>query len=217
MKNVEAVLFDLDGTLINTYEAILRSMRHAMRTVLGQEHSDEWLMRKVGQPLRTQMMDYAHSEEECDELLRVYREYQAGIHDEVIKAYPGTQETLAKLVEAGYPLGVVTSKLHGPAKADLEFFNLGSYFNCLVGADDCEQHKPDPHPVVYGAELLGFDVKNCLYVGDSPYDMQAGNSAGATTVAALWGMFSIEVLEAENPAHSCRNIAELLPLLGICE
>lgn len=212
-KITKALLFDLDGTIIDTYDVILLSMRHAMRTVLGKEYSDQQLMKKVGQPLRTQMSDYARSEEECEELLRVYRAYQAQIHDDSVRSFSGTQDTLEVLKQAGYPLGIVTSKMHDPALHGLRFCGLDGYFSCLVGADDCTKHKPDPFPVVQGAGLLGVEAKDCMYIGDSPYDIQAGNAAGAVTVAALWGMFAEAELKKERPDHSCEHIADIIPLL----
>lgn len=214
MRAVKALLFDLDGTIIDTYEAILRSMRYTMKTMLGKDFPAEQLMKKVGQPLKTQMADYARSEKECEEMLRVYRAYQAQIHDDVVGTFPDTQATLEVLKRAGYPLGIVTSKMHAPALHGLEFCGLEGYFSCLVGADDVDKHKPDPYSVVYGAELLGVDSKDCVYVGDSPFDIQAGKAAGAVTIAALWGMFSAEVLNAEDPDHSCANISDIIPLLS---
>ena len=213
-STVKAILFDLDGTIIDTYEVILRSMRYTMKTILGEDYSAAQLMKKVGQPLKTQMADYARSEEECDEMLRVYRAYQAQIHDKTVKAFSNTQNTLEALKAAGYLLGIVTSKLHAPALHGLEFCGLEGYFSCLVGADDCSKHKPDPFPVVYGAQLLGVDVSACIYVGDSPYDIQAGNAAGAITIAALWGMFAEDELMQEKPNFACRDIADMLPLLA---
>lgn len=205
---VDTILFDLDGTLIDTYQTILRSMRYTMKTVLGKEYSDEQLMGKVGQPLKTQMEDYARSEAECVELQRVYREYQSTIHDGLTQPFDGCEEALSWLKDAGYKMGVVTSKLHEPALRGLQLFGLDGYFSCLVGADDCTLHKPNPAPVLYGAELLGSHIQTCIYIGDSPFDIQAGNAAQACTVAALWGMFSKEILLAQVPDYVCSNISE---------
>ena len=213
IPSLKAILFDLDGTIIDTHDAILASMQYTMRTILGKEFSPAHLMKKVGQPLKTQMEDFARSAEERDEMLRVYRAYQAQIHDQKVKAFPGMKQALEALRQAGFPLGVVTSKLHAPALHGLEFFGLEGYFSCLVGADDCEKHKPDPFPVTLGANLLGFEAKECVYVGDSPYDIQAGNAAGAITIAAQWGMFSDEDLAAENPTYTCASISDVVSLL----
>lgn len=214
LSQIDAVLFDFDGTILDTYDVILESMRFTMRTVLGKELDASTLMEKVGQPLAVQMMDFAGDEVERDELLSVYRGYNAEIHDSMVKPFDGVEKTLSELVDRGYPLGIVTSKRHSPALHGLKLFGLEVYFDCLVGADDCDTHKPEPGPLIYGAELLGVPVKNCIYVGDSPFDIQAGKRAGAVTVAALWGMFSQARLRAEKPDFECEDIGEILTLLA---
>ena len=210
----QGVLFDLDGTLIDTYELILTSMQHATRTVLEREIAPETLMAKVGQPLAVQMRDFARTETECDELLRVYRAHNARMHDALARPFPGTAEALEALAEAGFALGVVTSKRHGPAMDGLRLFGLDGFFSCVIGADDWPEHKPAPGPVRHGAELLGIDPARCLYVGDSPFDMQAGRGANARTAAALWGMFAPEVLAAEKPDYTCSRMAEVCAAVG---
>lgn len=210
---VQGVLFDLDGTLLDTEHLILVSFRHAVKTVLGKEIPDEVLMAKVGQPLNTQMWDFTDDEAVHERLCRVYREYNAEVHDDLIELFPGTEEMLVQLKAEGYSLGVVTSKRHGAAAAGLAFFKLENYFDFLIGSDDWPEHKPKPGPVLHGCDLMGLKPSACLYVGDSPFDIQAGNAAGCTTVAALWVMFSAEELEAEHPHVTCSTTTDLLELL----
>ncbi|MDR0515020.1 MAG: HAD-IA family hydrolase [Coriobacteriaceae bacterium] len=213
--DIKAVLFDLDGTLIDTQALILASMNHTMDTVLGKSFPPEVLMHKVGQPLAVQMRDFVDSDEACEELLRVYRAHNAAVHDSLARPFEGAQATLDALARAGYPLGVVTSKRHEPAMHGLRLFGLDGYFAFLIGSDDCDTHKPDPGPVVLGTQLIGHKPEECLYVGDSPYDMMAGKAAGAFTAAALWGMFPREALEEQAPDYLCSAIRELPALLGM--
>lgn len=212
-NTIKAILFDLDGTLLDTHDLLLDSFRHTVREVLGCAIPDERLMAKVGQPLNTQMWDFTDDEAVHDELCRVYREYNASVHDKLIRIFPGTQEVLDELRKRGYRMGVVTSKRHEPALHGLSTFGLGDAFDFVVGSDDWPTHKPDPGPVRHGCELLGLDPSECVYVGDSPFDMQAGNGAGCITIAALWGMFPAEVLRAEHPTHECKTISELPALM----
>ncbi len=213
LLNIRAILWDLDGTLQDSYQIILASFRHATRTVLGEEIPDGELMKKVGQPLATQMWDFTDDPAVHEELLRVYRAHNEAAHDAEIKAFPGMREAVAVLDAAGFVQGVVTSKRHELALRGLEINGLDSYMKVLVGSDDCEQHKPDPGPVLLGCELIGFAPEECLYVGDSPFDAHAGNGAGCTTVGALWGMFSREAVEAEQPDYLLEDVAELVELL----
>lgn len=213
-SDIHAVLFDLDGTLIDTYDMILASFRHATKTVLGKTVPDEALMRKVGQPLAVQMWDFADGQAMHDELMEVYREHNERVHDELIKVFPGTAPALERLEEMGVPLGVVTSKRHEAAVRALDCFDLTGCFEFVLGPDDWPEHKPDPGPVLHGCDLLERVPQECLYVGDSPFDMQAGNGAGCPTAAALWGMFPRATLVAERPSFVCSDIGDVPALVG---
>ena len=209
LSQVKAVLFDLDGTLLDTYRLILDSMRYTIRTELGLEYSDEQLMAKVGQPLAVQMMDFAPDSRVADVLVETYREYNETLHDKVVRAFDGIPEVLAALKGAGLVLGVVTSKRHELAQRGLDITGLSQYLDFVVGPDDWPEFKPAPGSVLYGCRLVECDPGECVYVGDSPFDIQAGNGAGCFTIAALWGMFTREVLAAQQPSRFANTFAEL--------
>lgn len=209
---MRAVLFDLDGTLIDTVALIRESMRYATREVLGVTLPDEVLMHNVGIPLLTQMREF--SPEHAEELVTVYRAHNAEVHDELIAEYPGTEAVLGELAERGLPLGIVTSKSSPVALRGIRLFGLEHYFSAIVCADHVERHKPDPFPVLEGARLLGQDPRACMYVGDSPHDMRAAIDAGAVSVAALWGAFEAERVLEPRPEFAVQNITDLPRLLS---
>ena len=213
MGRMKAVLFDNDGTLVDTRDIILASMRHATSTVLGRVIPDDVLMRKVGQPLVVQMRDFTPDEAEQAELLRVYREHNATIHDDGISAFPQAADVLAELARRGFALGVVTSKLRVTAWHGLEICGLAPYLSCCIGAEDCIRYKPEPEPVERGAQALGVASDECLYVGDSPFDLQAGRSAGCLTAAVTWGVFPESALAAESPDFMCHSFTDLLTVV----
>ena len=214
-SDIKALLFDLDGTLLDTHDIILASFRYTMETILGKEFPEEVLMAKVGQPLDTQMEDFSDGDEALRQLLAdTYRTHNDTIHDERVKAFPGVLEGLVRLRGMGYRLGVVTSKRHELAERGLRITGLVDNFECIVGSDDWPEHKPLPGCVVHGTELLGIETSECMYVGDSPFDMMAGNGAGCVTVAACWGMFPRDVLAQESPALLCDDMDELVAALS---
>ena len=213
LSQVKAVLFDLDGTLLDTYRLILDSMRYTIRTELGLEYSDEQLMAKVGQPLAVQMTDFAPDPRVADVLVETYREYNETLHDKVVRAFDGIPEVLAALKGVGLALGVVTSKRHELAQRGLDITGLSQYLDFVVGPDDWPEFKPAPGSVLYGCRLVGCDPGECAYVGDSPFDIQAGNGAGCFTIAALWGMFPEETLREQAPSYVCAQPADILSLL----
>lgn len=213
MGYFKGILFDNDGTLVDTHDLILSSFRYATQTVLGHALPDDVLMAKVGTPLAEQMKDFSNDPTVQEELLRVYREHNHRVHDQAISLFPDVLDGLREAHGRGVRMGVVTAKLHALAWHGLEITGAAPYLDVLVGADDCPAFKPDPAPVRTGAAQLDLQPEQCLYVGDSPFDMQAGNAAGCTTVAVLWGMFSEERLRAEEPAYVISSFDELLALL----
>lgn len=212
MMPIQGVLFDNDGTLIDTHDLILSSMRASTAQVLGQALPDEVLMAKVGQPLAVQTKDFSDDPQVQEAILSAYRAHNHAHHDKAIKAFPGIRECLMDLHAQGIKMGVVTSKMHELAWHGLTLCGLSPYLDCCVGADDCKEFKPAPGPVILGMGLLGLASNECLYVGDSPFDIQAGHDAGCRTVAVTWGMFSIERLQDMHPDFIIDDPVELVRL-----
>lgn len=213
MAHAKAVLFDLDGTLVDTYDLILASQRYATRKVLGRVISDGRLMATVGTPLEDQMADYTDDPAVVAELCAVYREHNARVTDELIKCFEGIVDELARLREAGVCMGIVTSKRADVARLAADRYGITAFMECLVGGTDTARHKPEPDPVLKGCELLGIDPSSCIYVGDSPFDIRAGNAAGCKTLAVTWGMFTEEKLVAEGPTTVAHAVSELAKTL----
>lgn len=183
---------------------ILTSMRYTVNDQYGNNANDAELMSLVGTPLYDQMLVFAQGDTcQATEMVEVYRNHNDAIHDKQIRTFPHVKETLSRLQEHGYRMGVITSKRHFLAERGLRLCDILPFFEFVIGSDDWPEHKPDPGPILHGCDLLGAKPDHCAYIGDSPFDIQAGNAAGCTTVAALWGMFSPEELRGEHPHHEC--------------
>ncbi|MFN2471849.1 MAG: HAD-IA family hydrolase [Gaiellaceae bacterium] len=181
----ETVLFDLDGTLIDSGAAILASFRHATRTVLGRDYADHVLMAGVGgHGLHRQMADL--DPERVDDLVQAYRDHNLDSY-RTIRVFPGVDAVLAHLREDERTLGMVTVKSRATVELTFEIAQLGSYFETVVTGDDVERHKPEPDALVLAAGRLGADPSSTAYVGDSPFDIQAAKEAGMRAVAVSWG------------------------------
>lgn len=193
------VLFDLDGTLVDSAAMILASFRHATKTVLKREIPDHELLAAVGGPgLRAQME--ALAPDRVDELVEVYSRHNVGLHDG-LQACGGVLDLLATLKDEGRRLGIVTAKRR--ATLDLAFEvlpELQRFFDVTVGAEDTDRHKPNPEPLLTALDRLGEDPGNAAYVGDSPFDVQAAKAAGMGAIAVTWGaIHPRERLEREQP------------------
>ena len=207
------VLFDLDGTLIDSGPIILASMRHATRTVLGREIAYEELAATIGgQGLVTQME--AIDPERADDLVEAYRVHNDPLHD-TLEAFDEVLALLPRLRAEGRTLGIVTAKRHRTVALAVERFpELQENFSVVIAHEDTDRHKPDPDPVLAAADRLGVDVSQVAYVGDSPFDIRAAKAAGAFAVGVAWGgIHADEVLLAEKPDAFVRQPEELLHVL----
>jgi pyrophosphatase PpaX len=192
------VLFDLDGTVVDSGAIILASMRHAAETVLGAAPPDEDLLAMVGGPgLQAQMRML--SAERADELVRVYRDHNEPLHNE-LEACAGMDDVLVALRDEGRKLGIVTAKRRATVELAFRRVPLAYLFDVVVAGDETERHKPDPEPLLVAADRLGADVDGCVYVGDSPFDVRAARAAHMHAIAVTWGgIHSREALDAEEP------------------
>jgi pyrophosphatase PpaX len=206
------VLFDLDGTVVDSGAIILASMRHATREVLGIEAPDEELMAAVGGPgLEAQMAAFAP--DRVDELVRVYRAHNEPLHDE-LEACEGMEDVIVRLHEDGVRLGVVTAKRRSTVELAFARLRVGHLFETVVGGDETEKHKPDPEPLLLAAHRLGVSPQDCAYVGDSPFDIRAAKAAHMYSVAVTWGRIHDRTkLEAERPSAIVDTADELYDAL----
>ena len=206
------LLFDLDGTLLDTVGLIVASARHAFADAPGAPTEAEWIA-GIGTPLAVQLRRYAASDEELARLTARYRAYQREHHDRLTRCFDEVPETLAELERRGHPMAVVTSKVGEIARLGLAHTGLDRFFPVLVGADDTLRHKPDPEPVRLALERLGEPADGALFVGDSPHDVRAGRAAGVVAVAACWGPFARAELADAGADHFLDGFAELPALL----
>ena len=206
------VLFDLDGTVVDSGAIILASMRHATQEVLGRDYSDEELMQAVGGPgLEAQMS--ALAPEHVERLVDVYRAHNEPLHDG-LEACAGMEDVLVRLHEEGRRLGIVTAKRRSTVELAFDRVPLAHLFETIVGGGETERHKPDPEPLLLAAERLGADPADTAYVGDSPFDVRAAKAAGMFAVAVTWGRIHERAqLEAEEPDAIVETAEELLAVL----
>lgn len=212
---IKGVLFDLDGTLVNTTPLILESFRHTFRQFGMAVPSDSELVAGFGLPMRTAVTAYM-PEEMADEFCDAYRAYQRTRHDELIEGIDGVGETLSALKQRGIKMAVVTSKKRPAAIRDLGCYNLVEYFDTIIACDDCAENKPLPGPSLMALKRLGLTGADCLAVGDSPYDLQSARTAGCKTAAVRYTSFDWNFILTEGkPDYVLNKMTDLLTLIDI--
>jgi pyrophosphatase PpaX len=203
------ILFDLDGTLLNTNDLVLESLTYTIRIHTGKDVPFSELYNYFGRPLVDIMADLDPSR--TDEMVKTYREYNSEKHDVLTKVFPGVPETLAELKQKNIPLGVVTSKMKNLAYRGLRLFGIESYFDVFIAYEDTNRHKPDPEPILKALQQLASPGgKQVLMVGDSPFDIVCAGNAGVTSVAVDWSVHPKEVLDACKPNIWLKNFSDLI-------
>lgn len=212
MPKLTTVLFDLDGTLIDSIGLILDSYKHTARVHNLSPRSDQDWRGGIGTPLSVQFAEWA-ARPGIDVLIATYREYNLANHDNCVLPYAGIGAMIRDVRGAGLRTGLVTSKNHSGAERGLRVCGLEGTMEVIVGSDDVEHPKPHPEPILKALAQLGATPDSALYVGDSVHDMESGRSAGVRTAAVLWGPFGREDLLRTAPDYWLEHPSQLLPIL----
>jgi len=214
MRAYDTVLFDLDGTILDTNELIIISFLHALKDYTEEGFSRDHIIPFMGAPLVEQMKRFSGLEE-VDHLVDAYREINLRLHDEYVQLFDQVEEVLAKLHESGVKLGVVTTKMRLTTDKGLAFTNIAKYMGAVITIDDVKHAKPHAEPVQKALEGLGADPARTLMVGDSTVDIQSGLNAGVKTVGVAWSLKGEQVLRnvgADYIIHSMRDIYDIVGL-----
>jgi pyrophosphatase PpaX len=209
------VLFDLDGTLIDSIDLIVESYLHVFATHDLPPLTREAIVDGIGTPLWTVFGEFTSDRATIDTWIATYRGYNLAHHDTRVRAFPGIVEMVRAVHAAGRPLGLVTSKNHSGALRGLDLIGLRDAFRVVVGADDVTHPKPHPEPVHLALEQLDAPAAEAVYIGDSHHDIAAGNAAGTRTIGVTWGPLTRERLLQAGPDVVCDSPAELLVALGV--
>ena len=199
MPTFQTVLFDLDGTLIDSVDLIVDSYHHVYRVHGLPMRSRDEILAGLGTPLRIVFGNITEDAAQIDAWIATYRAYNLAHHDDQVHAYPGTVDLVRRLKSAGFRLGLVTSKNRLGAARGLALVGLADTMEVIVGADDVTNPKPHPEPVERALNQLGMPAESCLFVGDSHHDIHCGRGAGVWTAGVTWGPFDRAHLEMVVP------------------
>lgn len=208
---IKAVLFDLDGTLINTNDLILKSFQHTYKEMLNLEPSSEEIRMNFGRPLQMIFKDY--DQDRIEEVIKFYREINLQLHDKECKEFSGIKEMLEDLKSQGIKLGVVTSKKRDMAERGAKLMGIFQYFDTFITPESTEKHKPEGEPVLKACSDVGVSVSEAIMVGDSPYDILSGKNAGAKTCGVTYTALPLSKLEESNPDYFIDKPSDLLEII----
>ncbi|MBR2619223.1 MAG: HAD-IA family hydrolase [Firmicutes bacterium] len=216
MKTIDTVLFDFDGTIMDTNNVILMSWQHTFRTLENREEDESKLTATFGEPLEYTLERF-FPDVPVEESIEVYRSYQRKNFSDLIALFPGMKELVIECKARGYKTGLVTSRLKRTAMEGLEKFDLTKYFDVIVTPEDTDKHKPDPEPVNIALEKLGSQPENAVMLGDTLFDIQCSHNAGIGAVLVSWSLAlagkTYEDLGEDAPDHIIEKPEELFEII----
>lgn len=214
MNAVRTMLFDLDGTILDTNELIIRSFLESLKGTVHEGFHRDDIIPTMGEPLEDQMKRFSGLED-VTHLVAAYREVNLRLHDELVEPFTYVNEVLDRLHREGIAIGVVTTKMRLTTERGLKFVGIYDDVDAIVTIDDVTHPKPHPEPVLRGMELLKADPASTIMVGDSVVDMAAAKAAGATAVGVAWSLKGAEVLRKAGADYVIDDMRELYAFAGL--
>lgn len=214
MSKIDTILFDFDGTVMDTNDVIINSWQHTYRTLENREEDVVNIVKTFGEPLEITMQKL-FPDVPIEESVRVYRSYHRDNFGELISICPGMKELLQELKKQQYKIGLVTSRLKTTTIQGLEKYGLAPYFDVIVTAEDTDKHKPDPAPVLIALERLETAPEKSLMLGDTMFDILCARNAGVASVLVEWGIALTEEEKngPDGPDYRIGKAEELFDIL----
>ncbi len=212
---ITTLLFDLDGTLINTNELIIASFMHTLEKFYPGNYKREHVIPFMG-PTLTESFSTVDANR-VDELITEYRRFNVEMHDEFVEEYETVYETIETLHDQGYKIGIVTTKARNVVEMGLSFSRLKQFFDVVITIDDVQNAKPHPEPIQLALKKLDATPEETIMVGDNYHDIEGGKNAGTKTAGVVWSLKGKEFLESYHPDYMLEKMSDILTVIGIEE
>ncbi len=208
---INTILFDYDGTLMDTNEVVLQSWQHTFRTLRGREEDPAVIRSTFGEPL-VMTLAKLFPETPVEESLEIYRTYQREVFTDFVEIFPGMLELLEELKQRGYKLGLVTSRTKDTTWRGLEHYGMDKYFDAVITAGDTDKHKPDPAPILITLDKMDAATGEAIMVGDTMFDLECAENAGVKSVIVDWSV-TMTPEEKSRADYIIKTANELLDIL----
>lgn len=211
-KSIQTILFDLDGTLINTNELINQSFMHTFNHY-GLSFTKDELMTFNGPPLIETFSKI--DKNNAEDMVKMYRSHNLKYHDEYVSAFPNVIETVQHLYDKNFKIGIVTTKMRQTVEKGLKLTGLSRYFDTVVTLEDVTHPKPAPEPVIKAMKELEAEADTTLMIGDNSYDIEAGQRAGTQTAGVAWAQRGEAYLQTYQPTYMLKDMNDLLDIIYV--
>lgn len=208
---VKALLFDFDGTLLNTNDLIIQTFMHVLNERFPGQYSPKDCLKFIGPSLKQTFNDIAPGEEEA--LIAKYRTWNIEHHDELVSQYPDVVSTLEQLKAQGIRLAIVSTKRNDTIDRGLSILGAAHLFDVCIGTDDVKNVKPDPEPVLLALDRLGIAKEDAIMIGDNSHDIEAGHRAGVRAAGVAWAIKGEAYLQQYQPEYILQHMTDLFDIV----
>ena len=214
---VDTVIFDFDGTIMDTNDVIIGSWQHVYKTLRGREGDLDYILSTFGEALEYSM-ETSFPEVSVEESVKIYRDWHRERFLDMIKLFPGVAEMLEEVKARGFKMGIASSRLRLTLEQGLDKYDLKKYFDVIVAVEDAANPKPAPDIVLKTLELLDSKPENAIMIGDSRLDILCSRNAGVPSVLVGWsatlaGKTKEDFAPGEAPDFIIQKPAELLDII----
>lgn len=208
---VKALLFDFDGTLLNTNTLIIETFRHVLEEYAPGKYTDEDYVRFIGPSLEQTFL--AECPDCTTEMVHKYRMWNQAHHDTLVSEYPNVKETLEALHAQGIKLAIVTTKIRTTMERGLQLMGVAHLFDVTITLDDVDHPKPHAEPIEKALAQLGVCREEALMIGDNSHDIEGGKNAGVKTAGVAWSIKGEAFLRSLHPDYILHDMLDLLDIV----
>lgn len=211
VKKITTLIFDFDGTLLDTNELIIRTFGHVLNKHYPGKYGRDEILPFLG-PTLQETFDSV-DKENSKELIEEYRAWNLAMHDELATEFDGVSETLNILKNTGLKMAIVSTKKNDMVMRGVNLLDVDGVFDTIIGLDDVTNPKPDPEPILLALERLDADKEEALMIGDNYHDIVGGQNAGVRTAGVAWTIKGEEFLQTFSPDYMLHHISDLLKIV----
>lgn len=212
-KKITTILFDLDGTLIDTNDLIISSFLHTLNGYYPNQYKREDVLSFIGPSLYTTFSNIDQGRTE--EMIETYRSYNTENHDRLVKEFEGVFETIQTLYENKFKLAIVSTKKRSTVLQGLNLTKLDQFFEIIITLDEVQHEKPHPEPIEKALKLLNSDPSEAIMVGDNYHDILAAKNAGTLSAGVAWSVKGRAYIESHHPDFILEHMSDLLKIVGV--
>ena len=207
----KALLFDFDGTLLNTNNLIIESFMHVLDEKFPGQFTKNDCLAFIGPSLKETFEQIAP--DQTEQLIAQYRAWNELHHDELVTEYDGVVETLNTLHGMGIRLVIVSTKIHDNVVKGLNVLGVTHLFEHIIGFDDVQHVKPHPEPIEKALALLQLAKEDVIMIGDNSHDIEAAHNAGVESAGVSWSIRGEAYLQQYHPTYMLQHMSNLIEIV----